>query len=250
MQAIRRLALFLTLLWVSIAGFAQELTNIVDVGSGRAPEIRISRKDFTRIAVFDGRIVNAKFKKGDLDTSPDEKTGSLYVLPNVSGPVSTFIITQSGQTHQVNLVPSDQPAQTIVLREPAIDKASKDTKSSINDPRSVSQRVDRATSFDAAIKRLVGAMARNEKPADLTYREVNQEFQLWQCTRLWLMSQYTGQTYSGEHFRLQNTCPQPLRLDEREFFKPGVLAVSMEIHQLAPQESTDIFIAREARNGK
>jgi conjugal transfer pilus assembly protein TraK len=114
----------------------------------------------------------------------------------------------------------------------------------------VSSRVERASSFDVAIKRTIGAMARNEKLSDLTHQEVNQEFQLWQGSRLWLLSKYEGSTLTGEHYRIQNTSVIPMRMDEREFYKPGVLAVSIEIHQLASQEATDVYIVREASNVK
>ena len=115
MQFLRRLAIASVLFALSIPAFAQDAQGVIEVGPGKAPEVRISRKDFNRIAVFDGRIRTLKFKKGELDVNPDETTGSAFVMPNVSGTVSAFIITQSGQAHQVNLVPSDLPAQTIIL---------------------------------------------------------------------------------------------------------------------------------------
>lgn len=228
--------------------FAQQ---VIDVDSAKTPEIKISRKDFNRIAVFEGRVRTLKFKAGELDVNPDETTGSAFVMPNVGGMISTFVITASGQAHQVNLVPADVSAQTIILREPKLDgSGSTKSQSAAQGPKSVPQRVDRANSYDVAVKRIVGAMARNEKLADLKFEEINQEFQLWQGTRLWLISRYSGKTYTGENYRIQNTTSSIMRLDEREFYKPGVLAVSIEIHQLAPSEATDIFMVRETRNGE
>jgi conjugal transfer pilus assembly protein TraK len=228
--------------------FAQGFEPI-DVGPGLSPEIKISRKDFSRIAVFEGRISTIKFKKGELDINPDQGTGSAFIMPNVQGTISAFVITQSGQAHHVNFVPSEMTARTILLREPQLNKG-KTKSSSSNEPKTVSARVERASSFDVAIKRMVGAMARNEKLSDLTHQEVNQEFQLWQGSRFWLLSKYEGSTLTGEHYRIQNTSVIPLRIDEREFYKAGVLAVSIEIQQLASQEATDIFIVREAANVK
>ena len=227
--------------------FAQGFQPI-DVGPGLSPEIKISRKDFSRIAVFEGRISTIKFKKGELDINPDQATGSAFIMPNVQGPISAFVLTQSGQAHHVNFVPSDITARTVLLREPQLDKTK--AKAGPNDPKPVSARIERASSFDVAVKRMVGAMARNEKLSDLTHQEVNQEFQLWQGSRFWLLSRYEGTTLAGEHYRIQNTSVIPMRIDEREFYKPGVLAVSVEIQQLASQESTDIFIVREASNAK
>lgn len=245
-HVLRSLTFAIAVLFVAGTGFAQE---VIDVGTKKTPEIRISRKDFNRIAVFEGRVRTIKFKAGELDVNADETTGSIFVLPNVAGTISTFVITASGQAHQVNLIPSEISSQTIILREPKPDTATQG-KASANEPKAVSQRVDRANSYDTAVKRIVGAMARGEKLADLRYEEFNQEFQLWQGTRLWLISRYSGQTYTGENYRIQNTTQNTMRLDEREFYKPGVLAVSIEIHQLAPNEATDVFLVREASNGK
>ncbi len=248
MKFIFRSLILAVSLFFAAFSFAQGFEPI-DVGPGLSPEIKISRKDFSRIAVFEGRISTIKFKKGELDINPDQGTGSAFIMPNVQGPISAFVITQSGQAHHVNFVPSEMTARTILLREPQLDK-SKSKSSTANEPKPVSTRVERASSFDVAIKRMIGAMARNEKLSDLTHQEVNQEFQLWQGSRFWLLSKYEGSTLTGEHYRIQNTSVIPMRIDEREFYKPGVLAVSIEIQQLASQEATDIYIVREAANVK
>ena len=223
----------------------------VEVGPGLSPNIDISRKDFSRLAVFDGKIVTLKFKKGELDVNPDEKTGSAFIMPNVQGPISAFVITASGQAHHVNFRPTEMTARTVVLKEPQLDPVKGKPKTiNANEPKSVSTRIERASSFDVAIKRMVGAMARNEKLSDLTYQELNQEFQLWQGSRFWLLSRYEGTSLTGEHYRIQNTSLIRMRLDEREFYKPGVLAVSIEIQQLASQEATNIYVVREATDVK
>ena len=235
---------------VSFLAFAQAYEP-VDVGPGLSPTIEISRKDFSRLAVFDGKIVTLKFKKGELDVNPDEETGSAFIMPNVQGPISAFIITASGQAHHVIFKTSEMTARTIVLKEPQLDPVKgKPKTANTSEPKTVSSRVERASSFDVAIKRMVSAMARNEKLSDLTYQELNQEFQLWQGSRFWLLSRFEGSSLTGEHYRIQNTSPIPMRLDEREFYKPGVLAVSIEIQQLSTQEATDIYIVREASDVK
>jgi conjugal transfer pilus assembly protein TraK len=244
---IKNLIIVESLIFAALAG-AQGFEP-TDVGPGLSPDIKISRKDFSRIAVFDGRISTIKFKKGELDVNADHATGSAFIMPNVQGPISAFVITQSGQAHHVNFLPSEMTARTVLLREPQLDKT-KTKPAGPNDPKPVSARVERASSFDVAIKRTIGAMSRNEKLSDLTHQEVNQEFQLWQGSRFWLLSKYEGSTLTGEHYRIQNTSVIPMQIDEREFYKPGVLAVSIEIHQLASQEATDVYIVREASNVK
>lgn len=228
---------------------AAQGVNPIEVGPGLTPRIEISKKDFSHLALFNGRILTIKFKKGELDVNPEASTGSAFIMPNVQQDISAFVITQSGQAHQVTFVPVEMTARTIVLKEPQLD-GSKSKSANNSDPRPVSTRVERASSFDLAIKRAIGSMARNEKPSDMTHQDVNQEFQLWKGSRFWLLSRYEGSTLVGEHYRIQNTSPIPMRLDEREFYKPGVMAVSIEIQNLDAQEATDIFIVREASDVK
>ena len=75
-------------------------------------------------------------------------------------------------------------------------------------------------------------------------RESGQEFRLWQGSRLTLVRSWLGQTLMGERFDLTNTSSTPMRLLEQEFFKPGVLAISVETLNLAPGDTTRVFVVR------
>jgi len=51
----------------------------------------------------------------------------------------------------------------------------------------------------------------------------------------------------GEKYQLVNTSASALELAERDLFKRGVMAVSVEQAALRPGETTQLFVIRERR---
>ena len=90
------------------------------------------------------------------------------------------------------------------------------------------------------------AMAGERTPSDLRVDEVNRPLQLWAEARLVLLRTYEGRGFVGETYRLTNVSQRPMVLAEEEFDREdaGVVAVSIETHQLAPGESTYVFAIR------
>lgn len=64
-------------------------------------------------------------------------------------------------------------------------------------------------------------------------------------TRLTLERVLLGTGVVGEKYLLANIGKSDLVLAERDLFRPGVMAVSIEHASLRPGESTDLFIVRE-----
>jgi conjugal transfer pilus assembly protein TraK len=95
------------------------------------------------------------------------------------------------------------------------------------------------------IKNLLLAMAGDHLPDDMVVREAGQELALWPGVRLSLQRVWLGAGIVGEKYLLANSGSTELRLAEREFYKPGVMAVSVEHARLEPGESTNLFVIRE-----
>lgn len=254
LQSLMTTSLLLVAAALAVPAAAQ---TVVDVGNGKTIELPISRNELNRIGLFAGKLADLKFKDGELDAQPEARSGAYFLIPKVNTRISVFFTSASGQVHHIILRPDDVAAQSIVLREPQLDNPRTQQAS----PRAATapdarpspvttQVFGRAHSLDAAIKRLMGSMARNERPSDIRHVEHGQEIMLWEGSRFWLMASLVGQAYTGDHFRLQNTSASSMRIDEREFYKRGVVAVSMELHTLAPGEATDVYVVRETDDQK
>jgi conjugal transfer pilus assembly protein TraK len=241
--------------WLIASTFAATVAQaqvIVDVGTGKTVEVVISRNDLNRIGLFGGKLSDLKYKQGELDAQPEPRTGAYFLLPTVNTKVSVFLTSASGQVHHLVLRPENVEAQSIVLREPTLEVIATQ-RAPVRAPNApearptptTTQSLGRSNSLDAAIKRLVTSLARNERPSDLRFVEQSKELVLWEGSRFWLMSSLVSATHIGDHFRLQNAGTGVIRLDEREFYKRGVVAVAMELHTLAPGEATDVYVVRE-----
>ena len=202
----------------------------LDVSDGGTTYARISAEDLTRLSINNGRIASWHAPKGKLVIQKNAKSGELYVRPlNRDVPVSLFVTSDKGSTYAITMMPVDMPAESIILNE-----ARRQTPSTI----------ERAGARDETIKALMLAMAADRMPPDIEVRESRQSFSLWQGSRLTLVRSWLGTTLMGERFDLTNTGTSAMRVLEQELFKPGVLAISVEKHELAPSESTRVFVVR------
>ena len=65
----------------------------------------------------------------------------------------------------------------------------------------------------------------------------------WLGTQRQLVARYTGASMEGEVHVLKNLSDKPIRVTENEFYSRGILAVSVENHDIPPGGSTMIYIA-------
>jgi len=244
MQRVARSVGAALLFVLATAAFGQE---IIDASDGRPRSVVISANQFSRIAVEGGRIVSFVVSPEDLEYKEEPALGQVFVAPRRPGQksISAFVVTDTNTTHALVLEPRDVPLQTIIIREQRRAKAAE------ADTRPVSrQTVERASSYDTALKRLVLAMARGERPPEFTVQDAgNQLVPLWREVRFVLVSIYRGRSLTGEFYRLTNVSNAPIRLAEQELFKEGVSAVSIELHELAPGQTTDVFVIKGGGNG-
>lgn len=215
--------------------------QVVDASDGKARIVNVAQRDPSRIAVDGGRIVNVVYDENDLAATVDKDSGQVFVTPRVTRPISVFVVTEKA-THPLLLQPQDIPLQTILIRETRRNPG--------DDGRPLARVViERAGAHDLAVKRLLAAMARGERPVEFSVRTINQPVALWQEALFILVERYEGRTLIGERYRLTNTSSVPMRLAEQELYKDGVVAISIELHRLEPGQSTDVFVLRQASNG-
>lgn len=212
----------------------------IDVSDGRSHLVKISSKEMSRIAIDGGKIRRMDFVEGELEVKKDDEGGYYLVIPVAQKPINVFVTTSSGMTHALILQPTDMPLETIILREPM---------KSENDPKRTHVKIERAGSLELAVKRLVMAMARDEKPVEFDVTAYNKEINLWNESRFVLVSKYVGRSLTGEHYRLTNVSKSIMRIAEQELYKPGVVAISIENQELNSGETTEVFITRMTSDG-
>lgn len=186
---------------------------------------------------------------GEIVLECDADKGEIYVRPiggpggpggsgGLGKPVNLFISTQQA-TYTLLLRRSDTPADTIVIR----DRTPRQARAE----QGAAAPMSRPSAHIRSLKAMLVAMASDRVPTDVRVDEVSRPVQLWAEARFALTRVYEGRGLVGERYLLTNISDQNMVLAEQEFDREtgGVLAVSIENHNLRPGDSTTVFVIRQ-----
>lgn len=188
----------------------------------------ISRSDPTLIRVNGQRIVNIYGTEHEFTATPEGQTGSAYIKPlSEKDTISVFVTDASNQTWRLLLSVTDSPADTIVIA------SEKKVKTEIPFGRDMER--------NRIIKYIVLALRSPEETPEIEVRATNQIIPLWKDT-LFVLTAVSQGEYSGEKYRLTNTSNQRMVIDERELYRKGIVAISIERAVLNPGEMSEVYI--------
>ena len=209
--------------------------QVVEGVEGKTLFVKVSLRDLNRISIEGGRVRLVKSADDGLLTgSADATTGQALIQPLAKDPFGVFVFSQSGKTYTLVLQPQDIPGETIVIKETAV-------------PASVAAKpgeIERASSYQQAIKKMIQALAGEGLPEGLELKKTWEEIRLWKGSRFALEHVLTGHSLVGEQYRLFNISDAPVRVAEQEFYKKGVLAVSVRDLTVEPGRSTQVFVVK------
>jgi conjugal transfer pilus assembly protein TraK len=220
---------------------AMALTSL-DVRDGSSSTARISLKESTRIKV-DGAAVKDLYgdirssgnPAGRLIVTADEGKGELYVRPSTTStlPINVFVSTDRA-TYTLILLPTDIPADTVVLKD-----------KSAGTEAVVDASAGRSSSYVRQLKGMIVAMATDRLEGGMRFVEINQSVKMWNEATTTLMRRLeTSGRCDGEHYNLRESLGKTMRLDEREFNTKDVAAVAIDLLELAPYGSTNVYVIR------
>jgi conjugal transfer pilus assembly protein TraK len=231
MQHALRTTVGTLLLASSASGFA---VTYLAVDDGQPASAEISLSEPTLIKVDGGRLVKIRHNPRDLIVEPDA-SGQAFIKPvAIGGSKKSRSFTVFVQTETVTfplvLRTADKPTDTLIVREPPP-----------NAPRGAAGS---AGNHVRSMKNMVLSAAMEVPPAEYLVTPVNRILPLWKEVRFVHRRQITGPSHIIDHYALTNLTKEELVLNEQEFYRAGVLAVSMETAKLAAGESTRVFIVR------
>lgn len=218
----------------------------LEIRDGDTAIVRISIRDQTRLRAERARVLDVI---GDVFDASKNPAGRLIVLKDPDGefylkpmpgqvlPVKLDVKTDRG-TVGLLLQPAETIGETLTLRV-AGGQAQ----------RSASEAAaGKAGAYERSLKALMLAMASPDMVGELAVQNLpggGEVVALWQEARFVLKARYEAGGLVGESYELTNVSAQPMVIDEREFFKPGVGAVGVLRMNLAPGQSTSVWIVRQ-----
>lgn len=190
----------------------------------------LSRGEATMIKVEGGRVKRLFGAEGDYHATANQDTGTVFVRPTTDKQAfSVYVADEAGVTYRLLLSVSDVPADTIILHART---------------RGPDRKPFKDTARNQGIKGIVRALADEAHP-DL--KTTNEVVPLWQESLFVLQRTIENGEWRGEQYRLTNTSSSPMHIDERELYRPGVVAISVDRPTLAPGESALVYLVMEAR---
>jgi conjugal transfer pilus assembly protein TraK len=163
--------------------------------------------------------------------TPDQATGTAYIqIGNTTRSFMTvYLIDEVGKQWRLFCQIRDVPGDVVVLK----DVMPSPKRYPVED-------LPLPTSSLTLIQRMVDE--------DDSMVAASSEIPLWSEAKFVLVGIVDDFSLVGEKFRLTNISPTTMQLDEREFYKPGVIAVAIDIPLLAPNEYTYVYVVRRAPN--
>jgi len=209
--------------------------TVVELVEGRTEFIEVSDRNLNLIKTQQGVRVYTGGKL--LDIKIDD--GNVFVrfmegMVEQLIPQELYFVLPSGSVYSMVLVPKGIPARTIILRVP---------KEEMSD----ALEWETSHSYIAGIKELIKAMYQGRPPRGFSVKDVSEERTRWTGVRQGIKQVYSGATLLGEYCELTNTSKEPVRFTEKEFYERGILAVSIERHEIKPGEKTELYIVRKTK---
>ena len=196
----------------------------------------VSRSEPNLIRVEGRKIRSIQGVEGEFLVTPDKEAGTAYLKANTEKPLfSVFVADDAGRHWKLMLKVADVPAETLVIRDRGRARAE---GSAFNTDES----------RNAAIRRVLLALAKDAEPEDMSARDTLEIVPLWNEARFVLVRTLEGMLI-GEKYQLTNVSSSRMVIDERELYRRGVLAVMVDSLELEPGEATNVMVVREGRDG-
>jgi conjugal transfer pilus assembly protein TraK len=221
----------LTVYLQTLARPADALTP-VELSDGGSTFVSISQKDLNLIRTpSDGTRVYTSSKALDVKVVGKDVFVQ-YIEGMAPAPQEIFLVSSKG-TFSLVLVPKGIPGETIVVRTPGEGTAE-------------AARWEESNDYVTGLKDLIKAMYEERPPMGYSVSQSGRDDTVMAGTR-WIVTEiYQGATLEGEVSVLTNLSKDPLRLADNQFYGKGVLAVSIDQHQVPPMGETKVYVVKES----
>lgn len=188
----------------------------------------VSREDPTLVRVEGTRIRRVYGAEGDFTVIADQDAGAAYLKPTTDkSTISVFVSDEANRTWKLLLSVNDKPSDSIVIKSRSPQKVSL-----------AGMDMER----NRVIKHMLLALDSDQEIMET--RAVNRVIPLWHDA-MFVLTKLVEGPYKGEKYRLTNVSNQQMVVDERELYRQGVVAISVERPVLNPAETSDVYVILE-----
>lgn len=193
----------------------------------------ISSSEPTLVRLEGQRIRRVFGADGEFSIVPDADAGTAYIRPTTEKQaITVYVADHGGNTYKVLLAISNAPADPIVIKSLPPRSTAKGKITGRDIPRT------------QAIKRMIVALEADDS-LGFEANTSNQVIPLWNEAMFVLRKAIDAGSIKGERYLLTNISKQPMVIDEREFYRRGVVAVAVAKPNLLPGQTTEVDVVTE-----
>ena len=229
-------------------GSVYAVQNLV-ADEGKSLSATISSKEMTRISIEGGRILSVRKSAGELEMEKDEESGQVFIKPLVKKEVNLFVTSESGKTYLLLLTPSAINADSVVIQErTALIKAEANLLAQAQKNNPIAKKPAylaqdiHSDAYVRSIKQLFLVMASGVEDQSVEVTPAYEEVPLWKEVVFVKEADYSNNSLLGEKYHIVNASAEQMVLEEQEFFRKNVVAVSLRKSVLQMGEGTDVYI--------
>ncbi|QGY32538.1 TraK domain-containing protein [Pantoea cypripedii] len=233
----KRFVFSILLLLVSCIAQAQQMT----LHSGTRITAEVSNTDPNAIRVSDDRIVSLQATQGVLSSKTPTPDGGVVFSTLAQQPFTLFIQTASGFSFSMQARPGKRPGLSLTVDNPEVRGTER-----------ARQFEQRQGSYSGLISDLVSRFIRNQKPDGYVLTKNTQVPVSDAVAVAFTLQPVTA--WQGDQLRIVRTdvtsrSSLPLRLSERYFWSPGVMAVSFHprLDVIAPGKTVSVITVFRTR---
>jgi conjugal transfer pilus assembly protein TraK len=205
-------------------------TQIITGKQDETLSATISRADPTLIRIDGHKIRRIFGAENEFAVVPDKDAGDLYIKPTTDKQViSIFVSDENGRTWKLLLSVVNTPTDTILIKE----------RHSASD-RKIQQGKDLPR--EESIKEMLFSLVSNQNDDNYDEQDTNDLVPLWKEAEFTRIKIIKGNSLTGEEYRLTNISDKPMVIDERELYRKGVVAVSVDKPDLQPGNTTAVEV--------
>lgn len=226
----RKFSLMLLPLLLSSASHSLQVKSAVNNATITA---KISATDVTRIMVQGDRIQSVRGVKGAYTRENDNNSGEIYIQPTPFYQHHAFTLlmnTELGRHYTLLLNPMSVPSDTLML-----------VPRGVNETQAA--KYENSSPYEMTITHLIRDMRVGSRPEGYAVKTVNDKkrYLYGNIAYIKLKTIYQGLNLRGEIWEVTNTEAHTITLSEREFYKVGTRAISLETMDVAPHGTTYLY---------
>ena len=251
---------------LALVPFASEASQVLKLAENKRVEAAICPDSMNRIAIANDRITHIFGDEGTFESQNDENTGQVFLKPTMENGVKSLsltLITEQGITQDLTLKPTAKSATTLIFKNPDASGTASALKTDQRfETRGMTQNpvnVDPPPGFSpeknfnlqdhllVLLKQAVAGQLPLQDTAFLDDGYISRTGP--DGFEISYHQSYAAGSYGVLVFHVKNTTKTVIEIQEKSFYQPGDLAISLQTRMLPAGAETLLYVVRMAERG-